>query len=90
MRAMLLVAALLTQTACESDEKKYERLRSKVLIAQLRLQVAEKAAEAGGPQCPHLTHLPTNKYLDQCTAELSEAETELALAQRELDKFMGR
>lgn len=87
--AALLVAGVLV-AACESDAKKYERLQTDLFNAETPLRIAEEAAAVGKPQCPELVSLPTNAYMDSCTARLSEARTRAALAQRELNRFMKR
>lgn len=83
---MLLAVVLL---GCESDAKKYERLRSELYRAEWPLRQAEEAAAKGEPQCPDLTTLPTNAYMRACTDRLTEARTKTALIQRDLNKFMN-
>lgn len=75
--------------ACESDEKKYERLQSELYAAEAPLRIADRAAAKGEPQCPELKNLPTNTYLDSCSTKLSNARTKSALLQRELNQFMS-
>jgi hypothetical protein len=76
-------------SACESDEAKYERLSRELMIAELLVQSDRSAADSSGAQCPDLKHLPTNEYLRTCTSRRVEREARLALAQREMNKFMG-
>lgn len=86
--AVLLL--VVTTAGCESDARKYERLTAELQQAEVPLQVADKAAAEGKPQCPELQHLPTNAYLDACTDSLSKSRTRVALLRRDMNKFMNR
>ena len=74
--------------ACESDAKKYQRLETDYFIAKSRMDAVESRAARGEPQCPELTSLPTNAYLKACTDSISEWRTDLALKEREINRFM--
>lgn len=89
MRVVLFLAACVMVSGCEAKEAKYERLNSELLRAQLAVGNDGRASETQGPACPDLTHLPTNEYLNACTQRIEANRARLALAQREMNKFMG-
>jgi hypothetical protein len=89
---MKLVAAMLAAgllVACESNARKYERLQRELDLAEAPLQIADRAAAEGKPQCPDLANLATNAYLSACSDSLSKARTRVALLQREMNEFMS-
>jgi hypothetical protein len=84
----LIAPLCLPLISCESPEKKYERLQSEIYSAEAPLRIADDAAAEGQSQCPELTNLPTNAYLDACTARLAKARTK-AVLHREMNQFMN-
>lgn len=84
----LLIAVL--QTACEPDSARYDRLHRDLLEAEIPVRLEAEAQAANRPQCPELTKLPTDAYLNECTRKIEADEARLALAQREMNRFMNR
>lgn len=85
----LFIIGLLATAACESSAKKYDRLNREVLLAGLAVENDARAREQGKPVCPELLKLPTNQYLSACSDSVSAHERRLALAQREINRFMS-
>ena len=87
MRYLLGMVILLT--ACESREAKYERLSNELLLAQFSVSLQREAAVSGKPLCPELSRLPTNEYLRRCGEVTATNRARLALAEREMNRFMS-
>jgi hypothetical protein len=88
---LLSVVLVVTLTsACESDAAKYDRLNKELILAQAPVDNYAWAEAHHEPLCPDLSRLPTNAYLDACTKRIEDDQRKLALAQREMNRFMRR
>lgn len=87
--AKLWAGIFLLLTACESNEAKFARLNQDLLVAQFAVRHADSAEARNEPVCPELSNLPTNQYLRACSRKVEEQRAKLALAQREMNKFMA-
>ena len=85
----LAFGLVLALGACTSKEEKYEKLAHELAMARFEARDYEQARQRGDLLCPDLAHLTTKEYLNRCTDRVSENSTRLALAEREMNKFMA-
>lgn len=91
---LLVVALVVLTSACESDEAKYKRLDQDLAIARLEAAIQAKAAPYDRIICSgDSAHVSTDVYLAcvrKVEVELEDAKSKLALAERKMNRFMGR